>query len=134
MREIKFRVWDEEKKKMLYEGTNILGVDGFDYMQYTGLNDKNGKEIYEGDVVKINDDNQWWDYVYTVAYVDFFFGSFIFRNVRDVYDFVDFGLFSHVGDGTDKRWNPKKHKKFRVVGNIYENPELITNIDREIEI
>ena len=74
MREIKFRVWDKNKSKMNYDITgfecsqNIIDgvfIDGeyFDLkngvlMQYTGLKDKNGVEIYEGDVVK----NNWTSY------------------------------------------------------------------------
>jgi hypothetical protein len=54
MREIKFRRWDDELKKMFYCGFTIP-ADGEvpdHLMQYTGLKDKNGKEIYEDDIVK----------------------------------------------------------------------------------
>ena len=66
MRPIKFRAWDIDNKKMIPEeggfylgsaDSEMVGIEGYSIMQYTGLKDKNGKEIYEGDTVTMKLEN-----------------------------------------------------------------------------
>lgn len=129
-REIKFRAWlkprwddDEDANKMYYDVQNsydTLGavkpydpMNSFDQWlddeaaiveQYTGLTDKNSKEIYEGDIVNI----QGIKY-----YVDFEHGGFWFNN--DNRKWKANRPFTHFQEINDTE----------VIGNIHENPELL---------
>ena len=112
MREIKFRVWDTYNKKMIpKEGGFSLGsadsemVGGEDYpiMQYTGLHDKNGKEIYEGDILQIR----------------------FFEYGPDEVVFIDACFELYGKDGHYACDLKQVYSVSEVVGNIYENPELL---------
>nr|DAK30461.1 MAG TPA: YopX protein [Caudoviricetes sp.] len=101
-------VLDEQVVKVTYKNGNVAKDDMKEYelMQSTGLKDKNGKEIFEGDIV---------DYKGREAVVKWHgsYASFIYR-------FVD-GLQERVSE-----WDPLflACYHFEVIGNIYENPEL----------
>lgn len=111
MREIKFRAWDLITGKMIGWGDllkkhnlNEIFEYGYDLklMQYTGLKDKKGKKIYEGDVVHWidSDGNERIDYVW------FFYGAFRICNSK--YTLSDYLT-----------------NCLQVIGNIHENPELL---------
>ena len=143
-REIKFRAYDKEDEEMRYfddenylyhypfilrleqvfkKDSNYDDYEDFEYkdvtdkielMQYTGLHDKNGKEIYEEDVVKITNKNSKvipikpliaqivWSEEY-LAYI------LITTSVKDA--------FENLGDYIDY--------DIEVIGNVFENPELL---------
>lgn len=122
-----FRAWTEEGKAMYYDvypfkdGTLLLSYDGiafdevpasdFILMQSTGLKDKNGKEIFEGDVVKYDVGRN--TYMEEVAY-DKNFAGFGVKDAKANIVFTfgeiaeDIGLIS-----------------LEVIGNIYKNTELL---------
>ncbi len=112
---IKFRAWDKETKTMngmaeIYRNRNQEielhpRDENIILMQTTGLFDKNGKEIFEGDIVLVLDSP------YTVFY-DNERGSYRLKPHDDRWNVDYMSNFSHGGN-------------FEVVGNIYENPELL---------
>lgn len=111
MRKIAFRVWDSNSGRMFVPTWEEIGGiveypnlnSHFHLMQYTGLKDRNGKEIYEGDIIKHDggvEEVKWY-------------GA---RQVSDEYSrWIDIGYLFDASD----------IESIEVIGNVYENPELI---------
>lgn len=122
MREIKFRAWHKQQKRM--EPVKMLGLDhqslfiripsdldpyhpdrnSWDYneielMQYTGLHDKNGKEIYESDVLSVEG--------YDIGVIEYDKGCYRLKS----------SYYLTACEDTSE-------SLFEVIGNIYENPVL----------
>ena len=128
-REIKFRGWERELQMMVYDtelggwhfeydGNPVRAVNQmineedyfYDLMQYTGLKDKNGADIYEGDILSTDLDRPY-------LIVEFRNGAFMFQchdNGKDYYDFM-----AITGE------NSNFTKYHEVIGNIYENRKLL---------
>ena len=133
MREIKFRAWYEWKKHMDKNSQltshfeEVLQDDCCILMQYTGLKDKNGKEIYEGDVVKssVCIDGTGCEYtgVGVVKYSEYGNrGYCLFDNYESG---VEKSYPKHVLDMMDFDLSGDYKRHYEVIGNIYENPELL---------
>lgn len=114
MREIKYRAWDKQNKQMRYETIpnscnylnsaicDAMNKYGLELMQYTGLNDKNGKQIYEGDV---------------------------FRTCQGIVAVVEWekeGRFLGFTLGGEKKiMYINREPAVEIIGNIHSNPELL---------
>lgn len=91
-------------------------------MQFTGLKDKNGKEIYEGDICKVGDGGEYFGQDWNDDHEPFD------TDVFEVYWDSKGALFYIKGlDGKDAdlEFSPFGYVTFEVIGSIYENPELL---------
>lgn len=116
MRTIKFRAWNTKGLSMsppnsLAGWIMVMGVMGIDLdqqpweiMQFTGLLDKNGKEIYEGDIVKHN--------------------RFGVKGDNDIIQYDSESASFLITNGP-RRLILRTDSDCAVIGNIYENPELL---------
>ena len=95
----------------------------FELMQFTGLHDKNGKEIYEGDIVKVNLHN--YDYGFKqdeIGQIKFVDGSFGFYREISKTEYYFNDLATEVGYG--------EIDYYEVIGNVWENKELLNETNR----
>lgn len=133
-RKIKFRAWDKDRNEMFdvqaiyFQQDKIIvsmpvKIKGFEQlcvektnvelMQYTGLKDKNGKKIYEGDIVK---------------YKDFSNGAYLFREQPLTKDVVTWNKDT-CGYKVKHMGLTFKAETYEIIGNIYENPELLEVVE-----
>ena len=121
VRSLKFRAWSKQDKILHKPQTlqeihsNGIGLPQNDriMLQFIGLKDKNGKEIYEGDIIEKNK-REWFEVIWVEDEAKFFHKRIKgIRNGEETWHIILF-------DG-------------KVIGNIYENPELLNDVSRELD-
>jgi uncharacterized phage protein (TIGR01671 family) len=143
MREIKFRAWDKKVGKMvltnvsaftneyhlawwpscktpfpaLYRNSVVQKTEDYEIMQYTGLKDKNDKEIYEGDILATSEKDPHYD---------------TWRKKDFGYTVVEWSEEYSWWTGSKWKWVPVNDdtsvyslRFVEIIGNIWENPELL---------
>ena len=141
---LKFRVWDKLAERMIYPHNdnqqhfiidlngcfhnlqNGSGGDDYVIQQYTGLNDKNGKEVYEGDIVKIK---RWYlrPFINNKQEIDYkhIEGDTEVGQVIWGWNSQKFLVsYEHIRYDDSEDFD-KSSPRVEVIGNISENPELL---------
>lgn len=130
MKTNKFRVWDKLEKRFIlpdkgYQGHYVLDLNGrfhnlqngsggeeYVVQQYTGLDDKDWKPIYEGDIIQYNVGSSYDNMCFVVKWSG---------------DSLSWVFQSESGEILSNCWTPNgnRFKFIEIKGNIFENPELL---------
>ena len=131
MREIKFRAWDKIHDKMVdwdliikhCDRFSLLNDKNYIFMQYTGLQDKNDKDIYEGDILSPNNREVLWKSNTRIGTV-FDCAGWYTRAYKTTMRPEELGCFT---------FGITQAEVSEVVGNLYEHPELLNHPPKKEE-
>jgi uncharacterized phage protein (TIGR01671 family) len=119
MREIKFKFWSKILNRFVIPDDDIfvgaLKDENMVPLQYTGLKDKNRKEIYEGDIITVKDDGFGYKYIGVINWEQDAL-SYLLGIIKD---------YPTMSGGKREIPRTLRYHSFEVIGNIWENPELL---------
>jgi len=121
MREIKFRAYHTESKEMLFGSLKEIGQwleekQPIEVMEAIGLNVKGGVQVFEKDILKHNDN------IYVVSWTKNF--GFCLIHKKHYNEYPD--TVMNISNRREFVWAWSAKKYIEVIGNIHENPELLT--------
>ena len=131
MRIIKFRIFNKKIKSYIGIHSSAIMIDELNDLndnliveQFTGLHDKNGKEIYEGDIILFQTFSNWDD-----ESMKRHKATVIFKEGCFMWKILKFGKKSvmYYANAKEPLRNTNSIWGLEVIGNIYENPELLTD-------
>lgn len=137
MKELKFRAFHKPSKKMFGVGMidfvkklivgiipstnerliNYYDLNKCELMQFTGLTDCEGKDIFEGDIVEVEFDDYYSNDFFTIDEGSIFIGKIIFESFGYYIEFDD----TYMSINDINTFNIK----IKILGNIHQNPELL---------
>ena len=139
MRELKFRAWDgghmwkvtaigfTSNTVTMISSTNKLRVflrESVELMKFTGIQDINGKDIYEGDIIKYNTySDKWIQAVIKFGYTSLHTGYEWAASSQAICFYLDGSEKDNSEEAPYGLGNSSRH--YEVIGNIHENPELL---------
>ena len=131
--QIKIRAWDKDRKQMVTFISSIspvahnllnLSLPDYELMQFTGLLDKNGKEIYFGDILATSNSNPEFD---IWSQEDFGLTVVLEKETEIGVRYSNWAIDTSNNTDTDSVYCTEF---VSVIGNIYENPELLEPLNK----
>jgi uncharacterized phage protein (TIGR01671 family) len=132
-REIEFRAWEHDRQKMCYGYQYNIGdaeQNNYTLMQKIGIKDIKGKEIFEGDILSLKKEASLYKFcpITIIGFVQYVAGKYEVNTVKCINPNVNNTTSVHFGMKVMDWIHLPEFYKSEIIGNIYENPELVGDV------